>query len=285
MVITEENVTDAVVSTLAAKDPRLNRIMESLIRHLHEFVREVEPSDEEWMQGIQFLTGVGQKCDDLRQEFILLSDVLGVTALKDCIIHRKPAGATEATVIGPFYREGAESLPAGANIARGVEDGIPCLVRGTVRSVRGEPVAGAVLDVWQAAANGLYEQQDGEQPEMNLRGRFVTDENGDFHFCTVKPRYYPVPGDGPVGQMLRAVRRHNFRPAHIHFILTKDGYEPVVTQLFDRNDGYIASDVVFGVKESLVVDFTRIGDPDLARRFGMSPDDWLLEYDFVLNGV
>lgn len=283
MVITEESVTHAVVGTLQAEDERLNTVMASLIRHLHAFVREVEPSEEEWAQGIDYLTRVGQKCNDVRQEFILLSDVLGVTALKDCINNRKPEAATEATVLGPFYREGVGLLSLGDNIARGDGDGEPCLVRGTVKSMDGTPVAGAVLDIWQAASNGLYEQQDSDQPEMNLRGRFATDEQGRFHFRTVKPLYYPVPGDGPVGEMLRAVGRHNFRPAHIHFIITHAGYEPVVTQLFDRQDGYIASDVVFGVKDSLIVDFKRIGSSGLAEEAAMSPDDWLLEYDFVLN--
>ena len=202
MSITEQNITDVVVSTLNSENPRLNQVMESFTRHLHEFIREVEPNDEEWMVGIQFLTQVGQMCNDVRQEYILFSDTMGVTALKDCINNRKPEGATEATVLGPFYRDGAEVLPLGANISRGDNDGEPCVVRGRVTTPDGKPIAGALLDTWQAAATGFYEVQDESQPEMNLRGRFKTDENGYYHFKSVKPKNYPIPGDGPVGQLL-----------------------------------------------------------------------------------
>ncbi|GGO79911.1 6-chlorohydroxyquinol-1,2-dioxygenase [Marinobacterium nitratireducens] len=283
MGISEENITDVVIGTLNSENARLNDVMSCLVRHLHAFIREVEPTDEEWISGIEFLTRVGQKCDTVRQEYILLSDTLGVTALKDCIANRKPEGVTEVAVLGPFYRDGAQLLPLGSNISRGTADGEECLVRGRVMTAAGKPVAGALIDVWQAADNGLYEQQDESQPEMNLRGCFLSDEDGFYSFRTVKPKYYPIPGDGPVGEMLSAVGRHNYRPAHIHFIVSAEGFEPVVTQIYDRQDPYIDSDAVFGVKESLVKDFHRIEDAGLARDFGVSLGAWFLEYDFVLN--
>ena len=283
MSITEQNVTDVVVSTLNSDNPRLNEVMESFIRHLHAFIREVEPSDEEWMAGVQFLTDVGQMCNDVRQEYILLSDTLGVTVLKDAINNRKPQGATEATVLGPFYRDGAEVLPLGANISRGEDDGEPCVVRGRVTTPDGKPIAGAVLDVWQSNSSGFYEQQDADQPEMNLRGRFESDENGYYHFKTVKPKCYPIPVDGPVGKMLTSVGRHNMRPAHIHFIISAPGYEPVITQFFDNADNYTRSDAVFGVKESLLADFSQVSDEALAAELGLPVGGWLVDYDFGLN--
>lgn len=283
MSITEQNLTDVVVSTLNSDDPRLNQVMESLIRHLHDFIREVEPSDEEWMAGIQYLTEVGQMCNDVRQEYILLSDTLGVTVLKDSLNNKKPEGATEASVLGPFYREGAEVMPLGASISRGENDGQPCVVRGRVTTPDGAPIAGAVMDAWQAASTGFYEQQDENQPEMNLRGRFKTDENGYYHFKTVKPKNYPIPGDGPVGKMLDAVGRHNYRPAHIHFIVSAEGHEPVITQFFDATDEYVTSDAVFGVKESLLVDFQEVTDPAQAAELNLPVGGWLVEFNFGLN--
>ncbi|WP_290699393.1 intradiol ring-cleavage dioxygenase [Amphritea sp.] len=283
MSITEQNLTDIVVSTLNSDDPRLNQVMESLIRHLHGFIREVEPSDEEWMAGIQYLTEVGQMCNDVRQEYILLSDTLGVTVLKDSLNNKKPEGATEVSVLGPFYREGAEVMPLGASISRGENDGQPCVVRGRVTTPDGTPIAGAVMDAWQAASTGFYEQQDENQPEMNLRGRFKTDENGYYHFKTVKPKNYPIPGDGPVGKMLDAVGRHNYRPAHIHFIVSAEGYELVITQFFDATDEYVTSDAVFGVKESLLVDFQEVTDPAQAAELNLPVGGWLVEFNFGLN--
>lgn len=283
MSISEENITEVVTATLKSENPRLNEVIASLLKHLHDFVREVEPSDEEWMTGIQFLTEVGQTCDDLRQEFILLSDTLGVTALKDCINNRKPEGATEATVLGPFYRDNATEMELGACISRGDNDGEPCVVRGRVSTPDGDPIAGAVLDVWQASYTGLYEQQDQHQPEMNLRGRFRTDDSGYYQFRTVKPHYYPIPGDGPVGKLLSALGRHNYRPAHIHFIVSAEGYEPVITQFFDATDPYIQSDAVFGVKDSLITDFKTVDDAQAAERLGIPVGGWLAELNFGLK--
>jgi hydroxyquinol 1,2-dioxygenase len=252
---TEETLTEAVVARLArCEDPRFRQIMTTLIRHLHGFIREVELTEAEWIEAIQFLTATGQKSAGDRQEFILLSDVLGVSMLVDAINHRKPSGATESTVLGPFYAEGAPELPPGADIAHG-GPGDPTEVSGRVLAADGKPITGAILDVWQTAANALYSTQDPKQDRFNMRGRFKTDDKGAFHFRTVKPVSYPVPIDGPVGKILNAMGRHPMRPAHIHFIVSAPGFEPVATHLFVNGDPYLDSDVVFAVKNSLVVDF------------------------------
>jgi hydroxyquinol 1,2-dioxygenase len=272
--LTEANLTDAVIARLArCEDPRFKQIMTSLIRHTHAFVREVGLTEAEWIEGIKFLTATGHKCDGDRQEFILLSDVLGVSMLVDAINHRKPSGATESTVLGPFYIEGAPDLPNGADISHG-SPGEPTEVSGRVLTPDGKPIAGAVLDVWQTAANGFYSTQDANQDRFNLRGRFRTDAKGAFFFRTIKPVSYPVPTDGPVGGILNAMGRHPMRPAHIHFIVSAPGYESVATHLFAEGDPYLDSDVVFGVKNSLVVDFKpKAGGKTLEVRydFGLKP--------------
>jgi protocatechuate 3,4-dioxygenase beta subunit len=271
---TEETLTEAVVARLArCEHPRFRQIMTTLIRHVHSFVREVELTEAEWMEAIQFLTAAGQKCVGDRQEFILLSDVLGVSMLVDAINHRKPSGATESTVLGPFYAEGAPELPHGTNIAHG-GPGEPTEVSGRVLTPDGKPIKGALLDVWQTAANALYSTQDPKQDRFNMRGRFRTDDKGTFHFRTVKPVSYPVPTDGPVGKILNAMGRHPMRPAHIHFIVSAPGFEPVATHLFVNGDPYLDSDVVFAVKNSLVVDFKpKPGAKTLAINydFGLKP--------------
>jgi hydroxyquinol 1,2-dioxygenase len=271
---TENTLTDAVVARLArCEDPRFRQIMTTLIRHLHGFVREVELTEAEWMEAIQFLTATGQKCVGDRQEFILLSDVLGVSMLVDAINHRKPGGATESTVLGPFYAEGAPELPHGADIAHG-GPGEPTEVSGRVLTPDGKPIKGAILDVWQTAANALYSTQDPKQDRFNMRGRFRTDDKGAFFFHTVKPVSYPVPTDGPVGKILNAMGRHPMRPAHIHFIVSAPDYEPVATHLFVNGDPYLDSDVVFAVKNSLVIDFKPKSDSktlEVKYDFGLKP--------------
>jgi hydroxyquinol 1,2-dioxygenase len=253
--LTEANLSDAVVARLArCEDPRFKRVMESLIRHLHAFVRDVKLTEAEWAEGIKFLTATGHKCDADRQEFILLSDVLGVSMLVDAINHQKPPGATESTVLGPFYIEGAPDLSHGADISHG-GPGEPTEVSGRVLTAAGKPIAGALLDVWQTAPNGFYSTQDPNQERFNLRGRFRTDGKGAFSFRTIKPTSYPVPTDGPVGTILNAMGRHPMRPAHLHFIVSAPGYETLTTHLFVEGDPYLDSDVVFGVKNALVVDF------------------------------
>lgn len=254
--LTEQNMTEAVLARLEnCQSPRLKQVCESLIRHVHEFIREVEPTPEEWLTGIRFLTETGQMCDDKRQEYILLSDILGISMLVDAIANRKQPGATESSVLGPFYVEGAPEEAFGADLAAGFGERVE--VSGQVRSVDGTPIRNAVLDVWQTAPNGLYHVQDGGQREFNLCGKLRTDANGRYAFKTLEPVSYSIPTDGPVGKFLESMGRHPFRPAHIHFIVSAEGYKPVITQLFTEGDKYLESDAVFGVKDSLVVEFVR----------------------------
>ena len=270
--LTEDNITDAAIATMEnTADPRLKQVMGSLIKHLHGFIRDCEPTEKEWFAGIKYLTRIGQKCDDVRQEYILFSDVLGATILVDAINHRKQAGATASSVLGPFYLEGAPEVESGSDLT-GEMQGEPVVVRGRVKDVQGNPIPAAELDVWQTAPNGLYDIQDPDQPEFNLRAKVRADADGAYEFRTMKPVSYPIPNDGPVGLLMRAVGRHFQRPAHIHFIVSAKGYEPVVTQLFTEGDEYLDSDAVFGVKESLVVDYLKQGD-----------GDYTVDYDFVLE--
>ncbi len=282
---TEERITDNVLASMAqAPNPRLKAVMEHLVSHLHAFIREVELTEEEWALGIQFLTRAGQLCDDKRQEFILLSDILGVTMLVDGINHRTPDGATESTIFGPFYREGAPELPAGATISQDGR-GEPVIVSGPVLSTGGTPIPDAVLDIWETDENGLYEQQDPEQPDMNLRGKFRSDREGYYRFTAIKPVSYAIPDDGPAGQLLRALGRHPFRPAHIHLLVSADGYKPVTTHLFVRGDPYLESDAVFGTKDSLIVQFVRHDAIEEAERYHVTTPFYTVEYDLVLKPI
>jgi hydroxyquinol 1,2-dioxygenase len=283
--VTEANLTEAVLARLAGTtDPRFRQLMSSLLHHLHAFVREVELTEAEWFAAIQFLTAVGQKCDAKRQEFILLSDTLGVSMLVDAINHRKLSGATESTVLGPFYVPGAPELPNGANLAIGLP-GEPALFSGRVLTVDGKPISGAQIDTWQADAEGFYDVQRPNLDEMRLRGKFRTDAQGRFWFWTVKPTEYPIPTDGPVGQMLLSMGRHPYRPAHIHTIVSAPGFEPVTTHVFVAGDRYLDSDAVFGVKDSLVVDFVR-HEPGIAPDGTQMNRPYLtLQYDFGLQAA
>jgi hydroxyquinol 1,2-dioxygenase len=279
----EEQITHNVLDSMAhAPNPRLQQVMSSLVSHLHTFIREVELTQQEWALGIQFLTRTGHMCDERRQEFILLSDMTGVTMLVDAINHRLPGGATESTIFGPFYREGAAELPTGASISKDGR-GEPVVVTGRVLSTDGTPIPGALLDVWETDENGLYEQQDPGQPEMNLRGKFRTDSEGRYCFVGIKPVSYAIPDDGPVGQLLRTLGRHPFRPAHMHLLISADGFAPVTTHLFVKGDPYLDSDAVFGTKDSLVVDFVRHESEEEAARYHVSVPFYRVEYDFVLK--
>ncbi|MFO1352187.1 MAG: intradiol ring-cleavage dioxygenase [Gammaproteobacteria bacterium] len=281
----EYNSAELVLERIKnCSDARLKEVMTSIIRHLHAVVKEVEPTPAEWFAAIQFLTATGQKCDAKRQEYILLSDTLGVSMLVDAINNRKPSGATESTVLGPFYVQGAAVLSHGANISKDGK-GEPLLVSGRVLSADGTPIAGATLDVWQTSADGFYDIQDPNQPEGNLRGKFVTDAQGRFHFQTVKPVSYPIPTDGPVGKLLTALGRHPYRPAHIHFIIGAPGYESVTTHLFVSGDAYLESDAVFGVKDSLIVDATQHIDPMEIKARGLSGPFYTMQYDFGLAPI
>lgn len=280
---TEENSVEVVTSrNAAAKDERLKFAMEVITRKLHEAVKEIEPTQEEWFETIMFLTRTGHLCNEWRQEFILLSDVLGVSMLVDAIANRKPSGASESTVLGPFHVADAPELPMGANICLD-RKGEDMVVSGRILDIEGRPVAGAVLDVWQANDEGFYDvQQKGIQPDFNLRGVFRTGPDGCYWFRAVKPKYYPIPDDGTVGKLLGALGRHPYRPAHLHYIIKADGFEPLTTHIFDPEDPYIESDAVFGVKASLLAAFTKVDDPVRARELDFAGPFWEVEHDFVL---
>jgi protocatechuate 3,4-dioxygenase beta subunit len=281
---TEDDITAEVLRRVeGTPDPRLRRIMESLVKHLHAFVKDVELTEQEWFAGIQFLTATGHKCTDMRQEFILLSDTLGVSMVVDLINHRKPVGATESTVFGPFHREGAPELPFGGNIAPH-DTGTPTVIRGRVLDLEGRPIKGALLDVWQADSAGLYDAQLPNSEELHMRGKFTTDDQGRYVVRTTLPVAYPIPTDGPVGAMLTATGRHAWRPAHTHFVVSAPGFESVTTHLFESSDKYLGSDTVFGVKESLICEFKRhdTADED-AVALGLTAPFCTADFDFVLK--
>ncbi|MEM8824719.1 MAG: intradiol ring-cleavage dioxygenase [Pseudomonadota bacterium] len=280
---TEENSAEVVTARNAmSDDARLKEVMEVITRKLHEAVKEIEPTQDEWMTAIQFLTRTGHMCDDWRQEFILLSDALGVSMLVDAINTRRPSGASENTVLGPFHVGGAPEYEMGANICLD-QKGEAMRVSGRILDLDGHPIEGVKIDVWQANDEGFYDvQQKGLQPEYNLRGVFRTGADGSYHFRGVRPKHYPIPHDGPVGQLLKSLGRHPYRPAHLHFLITADGYEPVTTHLFDPDDPYIHSDAVFGVKESLLGTFAKVDDPATMAEVGFEVPYWQLSYDFVL---
>jgi hydroxyquinol 1,2-dioxygenase len=253
--ITEHNITDAVVARLeACSDPRLKEVLGALVRHLHDFVRETRLTEAEWERGIRFLTETGHITDAKRQEFILLSDTLGVSMLTVAQNHAKPAGATEATVFGPFHVSGAPVFDNGQDIAAGAP-GEPLFVRCTVSDLDGRPVAGATIDVWQSDEDGFYDVQRPELREARARGVLHSDAQGRFAFRSILPVAYPIPTDGPVGQLLVATGRHPWRPAHVHFMIQAPGFETLITHVFRAGDPYLDSDVVFGVRASLVADF------------------------------
>jgi hydroxyquinol 1,2-dioxygenase len=249
----EKNITAAVLERLAgAQTPRVRAVSEALVRHLHDFIREIEPTFEEWEAGVKFLTDIGKKCSATRQEFILLSDTLGASMLVDAINHRLPKGATETTVLGPFFVQNAPAMPLGADIAPGAP-GQPLFIDAGVRGAGGEPLPGATIEVWHSDKDGYYDVQHYEEGgTVTMRARFTADNAGRFWLWTVAPSFYPIPDDGPVGDMLRAQGRHPYRPAHVHFMLSAPGYETLVTHVFIDGDRYLDSDVVFGVKDSLV---------------------------------
>jgi len=261
-----EQLTAEVVDRLdGTPNPRLREVMQSLVRHLHAFAVEVSITDEEWMQGIQFLTATGQKCDDVRQEFILLSDTLGLSSLVDLINHAgDEPGATEPTILGPFYVPNSPERAFGASMVEFDDGGEQTIVRGTVTDLAGHPIAGATLDIWQNSANGFYAvQQPDVQPATNLRGIFRSQTDGTYEFRTVRPQPYPIPDDGPVGQLLRDTNRHPFRAAHLHVKVSAPGFIGTTTHVFDAESDYLDSDTVFGVKGSLIRRFTPDADGQL----------------------
>jgi protocatechuate 3,4-dioxygenase beta subunit len=279
----EERSAEVVAASFAAApDPRLREVLGALVRHLHAFVAEVELTGDEWATAIDFLTRTGQRCDDVRQEFILLSDVLGVSMLVETINHRTGGAATESTVLGPFH--GVESPPRelGESIALDGK-GTGCLVGGRVTDPAGTPIPGARLDVWQANDDGFYDvQQPGLQPEHNLRGLFTADADGRYRFTSVVPRFYPIPDDGPVGRLLAATGRHPYRPAHLHFIVAAPGFRAVTTHVFVADSPYLDSDAVFGVKKSLIRPVSEVDDPERAAAAGLGNPFRELNFDITL---
>ncbi|MEK7344664.1 MAG: intradiol ring-cleavage dioxygenase [Pseudomonadota bacterium] len=269
--LNQDNITDAVRQSFAGTpDARLKEIMDALVRHLHAFARDVKLTEIEWSQGIAFLTGVGHITNDVRQEFILFSDVLGLSMLTVAMNNDKPKGCTEATVFGPFHTDNAPHYALGGDVANGAK-GIPCKVTGTVKNLDGTGIAGAHIEVWQSDDEGLYDVQRGDLTHAQGRGILNADTNGAFHFQSILAAPYPIPHDGPVGAMLSATGRHPWRPAHLHFMIKAPGFETLITHIFRDGDPYLDSDAVFGVRETLIKDWTPQAD-----------GSYCLDCDFVL---
>ena len=286
------DLPQAVIARMAeCKNPRFKEVMSALITHIHAFAREVQLTPAEWMTAIEFLTATGQKCDEKRQEFILLSDTLGLSMQVVGIAQAKAIAAdpnaaaatpaTEATVQGPFFWEGAPKLPLGADL-QGDLPGEPAYYSGRVTNLAGKPVHNCAFDVWSGDTEGFYDLQKGPDAPMQLRAQFRTDADGRYSFWSIKPAKYPVPIDGPGGVMLLAMGRHPFRPGHMHMMLRADGYAPLVTHLFVSDSEYLDSDAVFGVRESLIVDFAK-HPPGKAPDGRVLDKPWLsCAYDFKL---
>jgi hydroxyquinol 1,2-dioxygenase len=268
----EHTITQAVLDRFAnTPDPRLKQIIFSLVQHLHDFARETRLTEEEWFEGIKFLTRAGHMTDDKRQEFILLSDTLGLSMLTVAMNNAKPAGCTEATVVGPFHVENAPHYKLGDDVGNGAI-GTPCFVKGTIKGLGGEPVSGAHIEVWQSDEEGMYDVQKKDLSQAQGRGVLKADENGQYYFKSILAVAYPIPHDGPVGDMLSATKNHPWRPAHLHFMIKAPGYESLITHVFRRDDQYLDSDAVFGVRQSLITDWVK--QPN---------GEYLLEFNFVLN--
>ncbi len=284
MTFSPQAITEAAVASFAQCDnPRLKQLMQSLVRHLHAFAQETQLTEAEWMAGIQFLTATGQKCDDVRQEFILLSDTLGLSMLLVAMHDGAQHGATEATVLGPFHTPDAPALANGSDLSNGAP-GEPLYVSGRVLSAEGKPLSHAKIDIWQADAEGLYDVQRSElETQRRARGIIETDAQGCFAFWSVLPEAYPVPTDGPVGQMLLSSARHPWRPAHIHFLIESAGHQPLVTHIFREGDQYLDSDVVFGVRPSLVGQFAQHAAGTAPDGRQLSQPYWTMAYEFSMQ--
>ncbi|KAK4052892.1 hypothetical protein OIO90_004168 [Microbotryomycetes sp. JL221] len=281
-----ESITENVhaINSLCKHD-RLKFVMTHLVNHLHDFARSVGLTTEEWMQGIQFLTKTGQTCSDIRQEFILLSDVLGLSALVDSMNHPKPQGASDATVLGPFHTEDTQEheVPNGGSIASEGK-GEYMYVKGRVTDTQGKPVADCTIETWETDDEGLYDTQYADRDGPDCRGKVVTDSEGNYAFRCVRPVPYPIPNDGPVGGLLTHLHRHVFRPAHLHFwFKPPNEYEDLITAVYLKGDPYLQSDAVFGVKSSLVVDVEEVTDQNKAKELGFkSAPFYMLERDWIL---
>jgi hydroxyquinol 1,2-dioxygenase len=280
----EDNLTQAVIGRLSkVKDARFKKIMTSAIKHLHAFARDVQLTEEEWFEGIKFLTAVGKKCDDKRQEFILLSDVLGLSMMTVAMHHKSVPGATEATVLGPFFAHGAKEFGYGADLRVGATlKGEDTWISGRVLGVDGKPIPSAALDIWQAKADGIYDVQD-PNAEFELRGRIKANARGEYAFASYKPKFYSIPIDGPVGGLMDKMKRHPMRPAHMHAIVSAPGYQQVITHVFVEGDPYLDSDAVFAVKDSLVAKYKKVADAAEAKKLGMPSPFLKLNWDFHLS--
>lgn len=281
--VDENSLTEIVLARHAGADnPRLKQIMTSLVQHLHAFAREVSLTEDEWFAGVRFLTEIGHITDDKRQEFILLSDTLGLSMLVTAMNNRKPHGCTESTVLGPFFVDGAPEFQNGDDMANGAK-GEPCFVSGRVTALDGSPIPGAAIEVWQADSDGFYDVQYQGETAAQARGKLRSLPDGSFHFRSITAESYPIPYDGPVGRMLEALGRHPWRPAHLHFMIEAPGYDRLITHVFRSGDQYLDSDAVFGVRSSLIADWKRC-------EAGLAPDGTkmdrpfsTLDFTFVLN--
>src|ERR1700693_4067676 len=283
--VNETDLTAAVIKSFEnTSDPRAKFLLQELVRSLHEYVRRTDLSFEEWEYAIDFLTRTGQKCTPIRQEFILLSDVLGVSMLVDAVNHREREGATETTVLGPFYVGEHKSMPHGTDISASLT-GERMFVQSRVTDLKGKPLAGVTVDVWHADDDGYYDSQkpDYEKQGPSSRARFVTDADGKFFFRTILPCSYPIPTDGPVGEMILQTRRHPMRPAHVHFLVNAPGHEPLITHVFIEGDKYLDSDVVFGVKDELVAKIEKRSDPAMPDGKPAAAPWHLTTYDFRMK--
>jgi hydroxyquinol 1,2-dioxygenase len=283
--LADEDLTQAVLATFShAKSERYQQVMQSLVKHLHAFVKDVELTEDEWFKAIDYLTRTGHITDDKRQEFVLLSDVLGVSMLVIDINNKQFVDATASTVFGPFFFEGSPLFANGDDIANGAS-GEPCFMYGRVLSTTGEPLPDAHIEIWQADDNGFYDVQNKDSTQVYGRGHLHADSEGSYYFWSVRPEAYPIPNDGPVGELLDAANRSPMRPAHVHFMITVPGYKTLITHVFKEGDQFLDSDAVFGVRSSLITNFER-HEP------GVAPDGkkldisfYTMHYDFLLPPI
>ena len=283
--ITIENITDAVINSMDADIPARNmEIMKAALKHVHEFMKEVNLTYDEWLEAMEWMRRAGEISSDARNEFILISDIIGVEVLADMLDKKPTHNETISTILGPFYRENPPVLPKGASIIQKDFKGQETVrVTGTIRDTDGNPVPGVTMDVWEDAPNGLYEQQDPDQPDYNLRGRFVTGEDGSYDFVAIRPVPYPIPYDGAAGELLKYMGHHPWRPGHVHFMIMKEGYKTLISQIYDSTTEYLDNDSVFGVKEDLIGDMKPApegADTDLVMTF-----DFVIRNDAVVETV
>jgi protocatechuate 3,4-dioxygenase beta subunit len=276
-------VTDAVLDAVTrSEDPRLREILQALVRHLHGFVREVRLTEREFHEAARIIVAMGQKTTTSHNEVVLMAGSLGISSLV-CLLNNGNNGQseTQANMLGPFWRDDQPPSANGDTLVRSPTPGPELVVRASLEDVNGRPVAGAEIDVWHSSPQGLYENQDPTQAEMNLRGRFISDQAGRFHFRSVKPAGYPIPVDGPVGELVRATRRHNFRPAHLHFMVYKPGFKTLISQIYSPDDPHIDSDVQFGVTRALIGNYMRHDDP--SSEWGFVAPWYSLDQRFTLE--